>query len=128
MPTITFWFWLLFATTLVLLGATLASGFRGRRRMHLRLAPVLLAALGITIVLAERMGEARRFPAAEMRIHLWFAKSATLLVLPVVVSGLLLLRRPGARIWHRVAVLVFLAAALTATGTGIWAYSLSVPR
>lgn len=125
-------FWVFFALTLAGLGTALWMGLRRRRRAHLRFAPVALVLLGVTIFFAERMGRARVFPAEQMRIHLWFAKSAALLVLPVLASGIVLARRPGpaprARRAHRVCVALFLLAAVVATGTGIWVFSLSRPQ
>jgi hypothetical protein len=89
--------------------------------------------LGVAIVMAEQLGRARSFPQSEMRVHLVFAKTAAVLVLPVVITGVLLARARGSRVrtWrraHRVCVIVFLAAALAATGTGVWVFSLSEVR
>ncbi|MCC6672360.1 MAG: hypothetical protein IT458_14955 [Planctomycetes bacterium] len=126
--TVTTGFWIALAATLVCVAATLRTGFLGRRRAHFVLAPASVALLALTIVLAERMGRARLFPPAEMRIHLAFAKSAALLVLPAAVTGLMLVRRPGWRRAHVACVALFLLVTAVALGTGAWVYSLSTPR
>lgn len=122
------WFWISFATTLALAGATVLTGATRRRRAHFWLAPLTVVMLTITILLTERLVRAVEFPPDEMRIHLFFAKTAALLVLPVAVTGLLLARRPRLRKLHRFAVVAFLLFTVTATGTGIWVFSLSTPR
>lgn len=131
-PTEVVLFWAFFSATLAGLGATVWMGMRRRRRAHLLFAPMALALLAVTIFFAEQMARTRVFPADRMRIHLWFAKSAALLVLPVVVSGIVLARCPGpaprARRAHRVCVGLFLVGAVAATGTGIWVFSLSRPQ
>jgi hypothetical protein len=121
-------FWASFAVTLALLLGAVWTGFRGRRRAHLRLAPLALVALAVTIVLTEQLLRAVRFPERELGIHLWFAKSGAALVVPVVVTGLLTVRNRRWRRLHRAAVGLFFLCALTATGTGIWVFSLSTAR
>lgn len=118
-------FWTAFGATLVGLAATLFTGFTRRRRAHLWAAPTTIVLLAVAIVFAERLLRDHEFPAAPMRVHLLFAKSAAALVVPVVITGLGLLRRPGWRRAHLLCVALFVAATLTATGTGIWAFSLS---
>ena len=117
-----------FGATLIALGVALVSGRTGKRGRHLIAAPAAVVLLGVTIVLAERLARAREFPPEELRIHLWFAKSAALLVFPVIGTGLWLTRSGRARPWHRVALVLFLVDTLIATGTGIWVFGLSVPR
>jgi Na+/H+-dicarboxylate symporter len=126
-------FWIAFGAALAALGAALLTGRARRRRLHLWVAPAALVLLGVAIVMAEQLGRARAFPPAQMRVHLVFAKAAACLVLPVVVSGVLLARARGGkeRRWrraHGICVAVFLVAALAATGTGVWVFSLSTPR
>jgi hypothetical protein len=121
-------FWAMFCLTAAMLAVAMHSGYRGRRRRHLAAAPVALLCLAGAILLAEQMARARLFPPEPMRIHLVFAKLGVLLVVPVVVTGLLLWRAPRWRRWHRLAVFLFLAGVLAATGTGIWVFSQSVPR
>lgn len=121
-------FWVSFVVTLLAIAAALTSGWLRRRRWHLVLAPVAIAVLAVTIVLAEQMARARSFPPGPMHIHLAFAKTAALLVLPVIVTGLVLWRRDRWRRGHRLAVYLFLAVTITATCTGIWVFSLSMPR
>ena len=124
----TFLFWIFFPLTLAALVATVITGVRHRRRPHLILAPASVVLLAITIVFAERMGAERTFPPEEMAIHLWFAKAATLLVLLVAGSGVCYLRTPRARWPHRIAVGLFLVAAVIASATGVWVFGLSTPK
>lgn len=128
MPSLVTCFWISFAVTLLLVAMTLVAGFRARRRAHLVLALLSVAVLTVTIVLAERMGGLRDFPKDAMRIHLWFAKSAALAVLPVALTGAVLWRRAGWRRIHFTAVALFLLLTVTATGTGIWVYGMSTPK
>ncbi len=121
-------FWLSLALTVAGLVATYHAGRRRRRRRHVTLAVCTVAMLAVAILFAEAMARERDFPRDIMRIHLVFAKGAGLAVLPVVITGLLLLRREGVRRWHLGAVWVFLALVVTATVTGVWAFSHSTPR
>jgi len=75
-------------------------------------------------VLTEELVRRYEFPPAALRTHLWFAKAGGLLALPVIATGVWLWRRPGARIWHRLAVVVWLVSVLAATGTGLWIFTL----
>lgn len=84
--------------------------------------------LAVAIVFAELMARERVFPQEAMRVHLVFAKAAGFAVVPVVVTGLLLLRRPGVRRWHLRAVWLFLLLAAAATVTGVYAFTGSMPR
>ncbi|MBK8977829.1 MAG: hypothetical protein IPM29_18120 [Planctomycetes bacterium] len=122
------WFWASFVTTLALAGLTVWTGLRRRRRAHFVLAPATVVMLGITILLTERLVRAAQFPARELGIHLWFAKTGAALVLPVLVTGLWSARRPAVRRWHGRAVALFLLAVVVATGTGLWVFSMATPR
>ena len=73
--------------------------------------------------LTEELASAYEFPAEVKATHLMVAKAGGLLALPVIATGLWLWRDPRARVWHRVAVLLWLAIVLTATGTGLWMFS-----
>jgi len=110
------------------LALTYRAGRRRQRRRHVALAVTTLAVLALAIVFAERMAKERVFPVEVMRVHLVFAKAAAAAVLPVAGTGLWLLRRARARRWHLLCVWVLLVLAAIATGTGIWAFSLSSPR
>lgn len=120
-------FWLSFTATLAALLAAVAAGRRGRRRAHFALVAVFVVLLFVTIALTEALVRALDLPAGELAIHLRFAISATLLLLPVLASGVVYALRGGKR-WrlvHRIAIVLFLLAVLTATGTGIWVVSLA---
>ncbi|MHC5064000.1 MAG: hypothetical protein ACYTG5_08495 [Planctomycetota bacterium] len=122
-------FWLAFSSTCALLLLALWSGLRRRRKTHFGAAIGSLLGLAVTIYLTERLVASRDFPREELDFHLNFAYAATILTLPVILSGLALARSGRARIrkLHRYCVATFLIAVLVATGTGIWVYSLSAP-
>lgn len=117
-------FWIAFVTTVLLLVAALCTGFLRRRKAHLFLGPATVVTLAVTIVLTEQLMRSYTFPPDELAIHLVFAKAGGLLVLPVVVTGVWLWRSEKARIYHRVAVILWLVSVLTATGTGLWMFGL----
>lgn len=121
-------FWPVFLITLGLMATALVTGWRRFRRAHLWLGPLAMLGLLVTVLLTEQLARRYEFPEGPMAIHLLFAKSAALLAVPVIVTGVLLARRPRARRAHRIAVLLFLLATLIATGTGIWIFSLAEPR
>lgn len=121
-------FWISFVVTVVLMVAALLTGFLRRRRAHLWLGPLVMVALGVTIKLTEELVARYDFPEDVKRTHLWFAKTGGMLALPVIVTGLWLWRTEKARLWHKVAVYVWLLAVLTATGTGLWMFSHGTPK
>ena len=121
------WFWLSFVSTVAALVGVLVTGLRRRRRQHFTFAVAFIVLLAVTIWLTESLMRSVEFPREELDFHLKFAMSATFLLLPVVVSGLMLARRGGRVVrWiHRIAVVVFVVAVLLATATGIWVFSLA---
>ncbi len=121
-------FWISFSITLTLLGATVCTGFLRRRKLHLALALATVAFLTVTVLLTEALLRAVDFPKREMGIHLVFAKTAALLVLPVAGTGILTWKRAKWRRVHLGCVVAFLLVAVAAAGTGLWAYSLATPR
>ena len=121
-------FWIFFSLTLIGLAVTLITGLLAQRRLHLVLGPTCVVLLVVTIVMAERMTANRSFPPHEMAIHLWFAKTAAALMLPVIVTGLVLWRTARWRRLHFWCVVAFLVMAVTASGTGVWVFSLSTPK
>ncbi|MBL9079151.1 MAG: hypothetical protein JNL08_16735 [Planctomycetes bacterium] len=116
-------FWIAFVATVLLLVASLVTGWTRRRRLHLWLGPLTMVALGFAVVFTEELVRRYEFPPDVLRTHLWFAKAGGVLALPVVVTGIWLWRQPRARRWHKLAVYVWLLAVLTATGTGLWMFS-----
>ena len=64
----------------------------------------------------------------ELRTHLWFAKTAAGLAVLVAVTGVYLWRTGRGRRVHFWCVVAFLVGTVVATGTGIWAFSLSTLR
>ena len=123
-------FWLAFSVTFLLLLTSLWAGLKGRRKLHLWVAPSSFVALTIAVIFAERLVNSRDFPADDLEFHLHFAYSAAGLAVPVIISGIWLARSgaPSVRILHRSCVALFMLAVLTATTTGIWVYSLSTPK
>jgi len=117
-------FWIAFVTTVLLLVLSLATGFFRKRKVHLFLGPATIVSLAVAIVLTERLLKNYTFPPDELAFHLIFAKAGGLLALPVVATGIWLARSEKARIYHRVAVVLWLVSVLTATGTGLWMFSL----
>lgn len=124
----TLWFLISASLAIVGLGVTYRAGRQRRRRLHVGMAIVSVAALAVAIVFTELMAREREFPRDAMRVHLVFANAAAVAVLPVVVTGVLLLRRPRVRRWHLRAVWLFLLLAVAATVTGVYAFAGSVPR
>ena len=112
---ITTLFWISFIMTLAALATALVTGFRGRRRLHLFVGPLTLVLLGVAIGLAIAMGEVRTFPADIMAIHRPIALTASVVGLLVAVTGIRLLRTGQGRRIHRIVVLLFAVAAVTAT-------------
>lgn len=116
--------------TFALLLVSLWAGLNKRRKLHLVVAPTSFVSLAITVWLTERLVNSRVFPPDELDFHLNFAYAAAGLALPVISSGIWLARtgRLGVRTVHRWCVTLFMLAVVVATCTGIWAFSLSVPR
>lgn len=125
---VTIAFWSMLSLTLVLLGTALVTGRRRLRRAHLWVGPLTMLSLLVTVLLAEQLVRRYEFPERPMAIHLVFAKTAGFLALPVIVSGVWLVFRPGLRRLHQVAVGLFVLAAVIATGTGLWIFSLATER
>lgn len=120
-PALAFWTSLL--VTVGLMVATLVTGWRRRRRLHLWLGPITLASLALTIVLTEQLMARYDFPASAKAVHLPCAKTGGMLALPVLLTGIWLWARPNARRWHQIAVYVWLVSVLVATSTGLWMFS-----
>ena len=116
-------FWTAFVATVLLMASALWTGFRRRRRAHLWLGPLTMVSLTVAIVLTEELASRYQFPPDVLRTHLIFAKAGGLLALPVIITGIWLWRSERARLWHKIAVFVWIAAVLTATGTGLWMFS-----
>ena len=114
------WFWVALVATVALLLLALVSGLRRHRRAHLVAGPAAMVSLAIAILLTEQLARLYEFPEPIRSIHLVCAKIGGLLAIPVILTGVWLWRRPGARRAHRVAVFAFVAATLVATVTGLW--------
>ncbi|MEZ6038495.1 MAG: hypothetical protein R3F29_13510 [Planctomycetota bacterium] len=117
-------FWITFVTTVLLLVASLVTGWTRKRRAHLWLGPLTMVSLGVTVWLTEELMRRYDFPKDDLAFHLHFAKAGGILALPVILTGVWLWKKPKARLWHQIAVYLWLAAVLTATGTGLWMFGL----
>lgn len=116
-------FWIALAVTVGLIVASLVTGLRRRRRLHLWLGPLTIVMLVVTVVLTEQLASRYDFPADVKAVHMPCAKVGGLMALPVVLTGLWLWRSPRARRWHRLAVYAWLLAVLVAAATGIWMFA-----
>jgi len=110
------------ALTLVLLGLVVWSGHAARRKVHLSCVALTLAALGVTIFFAERMGHHYDLKAAGAitPVHLFVAKLTTGFYLAPLFTGWKTLRDPRWRPRHRVLALVTLALTVCTAVTGTW--------
>ena len=114
-------FTLFLLVTVALLGGVLVTGFRAKRRLHIPLVVLTLAALGATIYYAEQLGDAYDLESAGLitPIHLTLAKITTLgYVLPVW-TGWRTLRDPRNRRRHRTVALTIVALTVLTLGTGL---------
>ena len=121
-------FWSAFVATVLLIVASLVSGYRKKRRVHLVTGPLTLVALAFAVIETEALLRQYDFPREALDTHLIFAKAGGLLALPVIATGIWLWRNPRARSWHRLAVWLWLISVLTATGTGLWIFDLATPK
>ena len=116
-------FVLFFSLTLCLLALVVATGLAARRRWHIPLVVLALAALGATIRAAVLVGKHYDLPSAGIitPVHLWLAKVTTVLYVLPLATGIRTLFAPGTRKLHRkVAFLVLGMTVLTAiTGTAM---------
>ena len=115
-------FALFLALTLSLLAAVVWTGLRARRRVHIPCVAATLAALGITIYFAERMGAHYDLPAAGWitPVHLLLAKLTTLAYLAPLTSGVLTIRDARWRPRHRRCAFVVLGMTVATAVTGTW--------
>ena len=109
--------------TLLLLLFVVVTGLSGRRRrLHITLVLSALAALGASVFYALRMGAHYDLASAGAitPVHLWLAKLATLAYLLPITSGLLTIRDPSWRRWHRRFAFSVLALTVATAITGTW--------
>lgn len=121
-------FWIAFSATVLLLIVSLVSGFLRRRRFHLLTGPLTMVALVFAVLETEALVRNFTFPPDALATHLIFAKAGGIMALPVIVTGLLLWKRPRLRLYHRLAIWLWLVCVLAATGTGLWIWDLGVPK
>lgn len=123
-------FWVALGATVALLGVDLSTGLAGKRVAHV--ASVLATVVGLVtaIVLAVKLGSDVSFHPAIQLVHRTLARSVVVLLVPIAVSGGLILFREStrARPFHRRAAFVLLGVAVAALATGVWMYGTAAPR
>lgn len=110
------------SVTVVLFVGAVATGRGGRRRAHFSFAGAGVVLLGFTVYLAERLGEGYDLEAAGRitPVHLGIAKLTVGVLLLVLATGLLTVRRRANLRWHGpLAYLVFALMVVTLV-TGTW--------
>ncbi len=122
-------FWMVFGSTVVLLGVDLYTGLTGRRAVHLTTVVLTVAGLVGSIVLALRMGSGSAFAPGIQLVHRALARTVVVLVLPMAVTGIMILssNKASARRVHRRVAFVLVALAVAAAGTGIAMKSTAYP-
>jgi hypothetical protein len=115
-------FTLFLVLTVLLLGGVVASGLRGRLRLHLPLVAAALVSLGVTIAFAKRLGELYDLASAGWitPVHLTVAKLTTAAYLLPIATGVMTLRDRRHKPWHLRCAIAVLAMTLVTTGLGLW--------
>jgi len=115
-------FVLFLVLTVGLLGVVVWTGLHARRRLHLCCVAATLAALGVTIYFAERMGRHYDLSSAGWitPVHLALAKLTTVLYLAPLTTGVLTLRDAAWRRRHRVCAFVVVGLTVLTAVTGTW--------
>lgn len=108
--------------TVLLLGGVVASGLRGKLRLHLALVASALGSLGVTIAFAKQLGELYDLASAGWitPVHLTVAKLTTAAYLLPIATGVMTLRDRRHKRWHLRCALTVLAMTLVTTGLGLW--------
>ena len=108
------------ALTVALLTATVITGSRHQRRAHLRLVPLAVISLVVSIFLAEQSGRRFTFAPGIRSVHLMIAKVSTLLILAPIITGFLSLKSADAHPLHGKSVFLFLVGCVATVVTGTW--------
>jgi hypothetical protein len=108
-------------TTVALLAVVILTGLRAQRRVHILCVVLMFAALGVTIVYAEKLGEEYDLESAGAitPIHLTLAKVTTIGYLLPVVTGIRATRNPAGRKLHGRLAFTLVAMTLLTTATGL---------
>ena len=96
------------ALTVALVCLSLWTGKRGVRPTHYITVVFTVICLVFTIIQAEMYGRNYTFIAWKLNVHLTFATSCLVSLLPLVMSGLKLRNHPTARKSHKKWIRVFL--------------------
>jgi hypothetical protein len=112
----------LLAATVLLLGAAVVTGLRGRVRLHLWTVGTTVVSLGLTIWSAEQLGELYDLDAAGAikPVHLALAKIATAGYLAPLITGWMTLRDRRHKRLHFRCAMAILVLTVTAAITGTW--------
>lgn len=117
---ITVGFLVFLTLTVLLLVAVILTGFKAKRKVHLRLVAITIVSLATAIYYAERLGTLYDLEASGRiyPIHLWIAKAATVSYVLPLVTGFLTLKNPGMRRRHRWCAFLVVTLTLAAAVTG----------
>lgn len=128
MDGVTLGFFAALAVTCVLLVVAMALGHRHRLRGHVIAVGAFVAALLVTLYLAETLGRRFDFGELPMKVHMPFAYlTAGALLLPLGSGVLHWARRCSLRL-HRAAVVLFLVLVTGALSTGVWMWTTRRPK
>ena len=115
-----FWLYSFLGATGAAIVATLVTGKKGLRRVHLASVITMTALLLVTLHFAKESGKVLDFPADRHDVHMPLARTAFYSLLgPLVTGALHWYGKVGKRV-HSMAVAVFLIALTAALGTGAW--------
>jgi hypothetical protein len=122
----TIMFLILLLFTAVMMGMTVLAGIRKQRRTHVVRAITTVVSLTAAVIFAYLMSLYERvLPPREMAIHRIFSMTVAGITPAVVITGILLWRKPRWRRAHRWCVGVLVLATVGALGTGLWVLFLS---
>jgi len=113
---------LFLVATVLLLGGVVATGLRGRLRLHLALVASALASLAVAIWYAKQLGNLYDLESAGLvtDVHLALAKATTAAYLLPLVTGALTLRNRRHKPLHFKLAMAVLALTLLTTVLGLW--------
>jgi hypothetical protein len=113
-------FFTLFGATLVLLLGAIASGLRGKRKLHLPCVAATVVLLLATIWQAYRLGAIYDLPTAGRwtPVHMFLARAAAFSFVPTALLGLLTLRDGKRRRLHGLCAWTAFALTAAAAVTG----------
>lgn len=114
--------------TVLLLGCTIWTGLRAKRRAHYPFAVATVLALAYAIVQARIYGESFDIPQLRLKIHLSLAFTSLGLLPCAVTTGVLLIRKAAVRRWHRLFTWSFVVVTVMAMATALWMLAGATPQ